>query len=127
MSPQVVPTRVDLDCPPTIDDVAPTAFLDHGSSAIRGFVERVTGGAVDPVQQAVRLFEAVRDIRAENRRCVDEETNKVLEGWRADKARTVLGPDQVDRSAFIAKAESYFKTYYTGANLALYQSIRASA
>jgi hypothetical protein len=34
---------------------------------------------------------------------------------------------QVDRAAFIKKAEDYFKTYYKGANLTLYQSIRASA
>jgi tripartite ATP-independent transporter DctP family solute receptor len=73
------------------------------------------------------LFKAVRDIRAENRKCVDEETAKVLDGWRADTSRTVLGPDQIDRQAFITKAEAFFKTYYTGANLSLYQSIRASA
>ena len=73
------------------------------------------------------LFKAVRDIRAENRKCVDDETTKVLDGWRADSSRTVLGPDQIDRRAFITKAEAFFKTYYTGANLSLYQSIRASA
>ena len=42
-------------------------------------------------------------------------------------ARTVVEIDQVDRQAFITKAEAYFKTYYKGANLTLYQSIRASA
>ena len=73
------------------------------------------------------LFKAVRDIRAENRRCVDDETKKVLDGWRADSSRTVVEVDQVDRQAFISKAEAYFKTYYKGANLTLYQSIRASA
>ena len=30
------------------------------------------------------LFKAVHDIRAENRKCVDDETEKVLDGWRAD-------------------------------------------
>ena len=73
------------------------------------------------------LFKAVHDIRAENRKCVDDETKKVLDGWRADSSRTVLDVDQVDRQAFIAKAEAFFKTYYNGANLTLYQSIRASA
>ncbi|BEL05858.1 sialic acid TRAP transporter substrate-binding protein SiaP [Actinoplanes sichuanensis] len=70
------------------------------------------------------LTKAVHDIRAENRKCVDDETTKVLDGWRADPTRTVL---EVDKQAFIAKAEAYFNTHYTGADLELYKSIRASA
>jgi tripartite ATP-independent transporter DctP family solute receptor len=73
------------------------------------------------------LFKAVKDIRAENRKCVDDETKKVLDGWRADSTRTVIEVDQVDRQAFITKAEAYFKTFYKGANLTLYNNIRASA
>lgn len=89
----------------------------------------ISDKTLDKMSQAQKdaLFTAVRDIRAENRKCVDDETNKVLDGWRADSGRTVLGTDQVDRKAFIAKAEAYFTTYYTGENLTLYQSIRASA
>jgi TRAP-type transport system periplasmic protein len=73
------------------------------------------------------LFKAVRDIRPENRKCVDDETKKVLDEWRADPTRTVLDETQVDRAAFIAKAEAFFRTYYKGANLTLYESVRASA
>ena len=73
------------------------------------------------------LFKAVHDIRAENRKCVDDETKKVLDGWRADSTRTVIEIDQVDRQAFITKAEAFFNTFYKGANLTLYKSIRASA
>ena len=73
------------------------------------------------------LFKAVHDIRAENRKCVDDETKKVLDGWRADSTRTVIEVDQVDRQAFITKAEAYFNTFYKGANLTLYKDIRASA
>ena len=73
------------------------------------------------------LFKAVHDIRAENRKCVDDETKKVLDAWRADSTRTVVEIDQVDRQAFITKAEAYFNTFYKGANLTLYKSIRASA
>ena len=73
------------------------------------------------------LFKAVHDIRAENRKCVDDETEKVLAEWRKDSTRTVVEIDQVDRAAFITKAEAYFKTFYKGANLTLYKSIRASA
>jgi tripartite ATP-independent transporter DctP family solute receptor len=77
--------------------------------------------------QKTALFKAVKDIRAENRKCVDDETEKVLDGWRADKTRTVIEADQVDRAAFIAKAEAFFRTYYKDADLALYESIRATA
>lgn len=73
------------------------------------------------------LFQAVHDIRAENRKCVDEETEKVLNEWRNDASRTVVEIEDVDREAFISKAEEYFKTFYTGDNLALYQSIRDTA
>ncbi|WP_250008607.1 TRAP transporter substrate-binding protein DctP [Actinoplanes sp. M2I2] len=73
------------------------------------------------------LFKAIHDIRAENRKCVDDETGKVLDGWRGDSTRTVVEIDQVDRAAFISKAESFFNTHFTGENLELYKSIRASA
>jgi tripartite ATP-independent transporter DctP family solute receptor len=73
------------------------------------------------------LFKAVRDIRAENRKCVDDETEKVLDAWRGDSGRTVVEIDGVDRQAFISKAEAYFNTYFKGADLELYKSIRASA
>jgi len=73
------------------------------------------------------LFKAIKDIRAENRKCVDDETEKVLDGWRGDSSRTVVEIDQVDRQAFITKAEAYFNTFYKGADLELYKSIRASA
>ena len=73
------------------------------------------------------LFKAIKDIRAENRKCVDDETKKVLDGWRGDSSRTVVEIDQVDRDAFIAKAEAFFTTYFKGADLELYKNIRASA
>ncbi|MEU4160448.1 TRAP transporter substrate-binding protein DctP [Actinoplanes sp. NPDC026670] len=73
------------------------------------------------------LFKAIHEIRAENRKCVDDETEKVLDGWRADPTRTVVEIDQVDRTAFISKAEAFFNSHYTGENLELYKSIRASA
>jgi TRAP-type C4-dicarboxylate transport system substrate-binding protein len=73
------------------------------------------------------LFKAIHEIRAENRKCVDDETEKVLDGWRKDSSRTVVEIDQVDRAAFISKAEAFFNTHFTGANLELYKSIRTSA
>ncbi|MDG4825248.1 TRAP transporter substrate-binding protein DctP [Asanoa sp. WMMD1127] len=84
---------------------------------------------LDKMSQAQKdaLFKAIKDIRAENRKCVDEETEKVIDGWRAESGRTVVEIDQVDRQAFISKAEAYFNTYFKGADLELYKSIRSSA
>jgi tripartite ATP-independent transporter DctP family solute receptor len=89
----------------------------------------VSDKTLDKMTQAQKdaLFKAVHDIRAENRKCVDDETEKVLDGWRNDTTRTVVEIDQVDRQAFISKAEAFFNSHYTGANLTLYKDIRASA
>jgi tripartite ATP-independent transporter DctP family solute receptor len=89
----------------------------------------VSDKTLDKMSQPQRdaLFKVIHDIRAENRKCVDDETEKVLSDWRADKSRTVVEIDQVDRAAFISKAEAFFNSHYTGADLELYKSIRASA
>ena len=73
------------------------------------------------------LFKAIHDVRAENRKCVDDETKKVLDGWRGAAGHTVVEIDQIDRAAFISKAEAFFNGHFKGADLALYQSIRASS
>lgn len=89
----------------------------------------ISDQTLDKMSQAQKdaLFQTVHDIRAENRACVDAETEEVLDQWRGDPAYTVIEEDDVDREAFIAKAEAYFTDYYEGDDLALYQSIRASA
>lgn len=43
------------------DHLAPGWFVDSDAPAVRAFAERVTAGAADPVDKAVRLFTAVRD------------------------------------------------------------------
>lgn len=73
------------------------------------------------------VFETVKEIRGENRTCVDEQTEEVLNEWRAGDKVTVIERDEIDREAFIKRAEEYFEGYYTGADLEFYQSIRATA
>jgi tripartite ATP-independent transporter DctP family solute receptor len=87
----------------------------------------VSDRTLDKMSQAQKdaLFAAIHEIRPENRKCVDEETQKVLDDWKADSAYTVV--EDVDKAAFIAKAEAFFKNYYKGANLTLYEDIRATA
>ncbi|BBH70228.1 ABC transporter substrate-binding protein [Actinoplanes sp. OR16] len=109
------------------DEILKSASLTNHQVGVHFVV--VSDKTLDKMSQPQKdaLTKAVHDIRAENRKCVDDETEKVLDGWRADSTRTVVEIDQVDRAAFISKAEAYFNSHYTGENLELYKSIRASA
>ncbi|MEV6304548.1 DctP family TRAP transporter solute-binding subunit [Actinoplanes sp. NPDC051861] len=109
------------------DEILKAASLTNHQVGVHYVV--ISDKTLDKMSQPQKdaLTKAVHDIRAENRKCVDDETEKVLDGWRADSTRTVVEIDQVDRTAFISKAEAFFNTHYTGANLELYKSIRASA
>lgn len=82
-------SRVDLDTAPGIGDLAPTPFFDHGTLAIRAFVDRVTAGAEDSRERAVRLFEAVRD------------------GIRYDPTDISLDPEQHRASAILAGSQRW--------------------
>ena len=76
-------------------------------------------------EQATLLEDTIHELRAENRECVEEETNKILDEYRADSSFTVVEEDEVDKDAFIDKAEAFFNEYYDGERLELYKSIRA--
>lgn len=78
-------------------------------------------------EQQEIIFETVKEIRPENRDCVDQETEEVLDEWRADGPLTVIEEDEIDQAAFIEKAEEYFHDKYTGAELELYEQIRSTA
>lgn len=78
-------------------------------------------------EQQEAVFETVRGIREENRDCVDEQTEVVLDEWRAGDQITVIERDEVDRDAFIEGAEEFFGEHYTGEELEFYQSIRELA
>lgn len=78
-------------------------------------------------EQADLLEETLHEIRAENRTCVEDETNEILDGYRADDAYTVIEKEDIDIDAFVEKAEAYFTDHYDGDTLAAYQSIRDMA
>jgi tripartite ATP-independent transporter DctP family solute receptor len=109
------------------DEILKSASLTNHQVGVHFVV--ISDKTLDKMSQPQKdaVTKAVHDIRAENRKCVDDETKKVLDGWRADSTRTVVEIDQIDRAAFISKAETFFNKHYTGDNLKLYQSIRASA
>lgn len=73
------------------------------------------------------LLTNIMEIRAENRKCVDDATQEILDDWIATGEMTVIPTSEIDVAAFIAKAEEYFLNTYEGEQLDLYKSIRATA
>ncbi|WP_243076552.1 TRAP transporter substrate-binding protein DctP [Microbacterium sp. SS28] len=78
-------------------------------------------------EQAALLEKTIHEIRPDNRACVEEATDEILDDYRADDTYNVIETDDIDVDAFIEKAEAYFEDYYTGDNLEAYKAIRASA
>jgi TRAP-type C4-dicarboxylate transport system substrate-binding protein len=78
-------------------------------------------------EQAALLEETIREIRPENRDCVDEATEEILDEWRDNPEFTVVEREDIDIEAFQSKAEEYFEGYYSGEILEAYQAIRETA
>jgi TRAP-type C4-dicarboxylate transport system substrate-binding protein len=78
-------------------------------------------------EQAALLEATIHEIRPENRECVEEATEEILDGYRADPNYTVIEQEDIDMDAFIDKAESFFEGFFTGESLAAYQALRELA
>ncbi|MFG6402631.1 MULTISPECIES: TRAP transporter substrate-binding protein DctP [unclassified Microbacterium] len=78
-------------------------------------------------EQAAMLDETIHEIRAENRTCVEEATEEILEEYRGDANFTVIEQEDIDMDAFISQSEDFFEGYFTGENLEAYQAIRETA
>jgi len=78
-------------------------------------------------EQAALLEETINEIRGENRECVEEETEEIVEGYRDNPAFTVIERDEIDIDAFVEQAEEFFTEHYSGDTLEAYKSIRESA
>ncbi|MPY97601.1 MAG: DctP family TRAP transporter solute-binding subunit [Actinophytocola sp.] len=75
-------------------------------------------------EQQEALQKSVSDTRAENRECIEEQEQKILDDWRANGGMTVV--DDVDQDAFSQRAEDYFRENLSGKQAELYQAIRQS-
>jgi TRAP-type C4-dicarboxylate transport system substrate-binding protein len=78
-------------------------------------------------EQAALLEKTIHEIRPENRTCVEDATEEILDGYRDDSAFNVIETKDIDMDAFISKAESYFQGHFTGESLAYYEAIRKLA
>jgi tripartite ATP-independent transporter DctP family solute receptor len=76
-------------------------------------------------EQQTALEEGFAEAREADRKCIDEAEEEIIADWEDTGAVEVV--KDVDRAAFEKKAEKFFTAKYTGADLELYKSIRASA
>ena len=108
----------------SFDEILKVASLNNHQVGIHWLV--VSDQTYDKMSddQAALLEETIHGIRTENRECVEEETNTILDEYRADASYTVVEEEDVDKDAFIEKAEEFFNSYYDGERLDLYTSIR---
>ena len=91
-----------------------TAILNNHNVGIHWIlVSDKTYEKLSPEQ--TELLEAtIHEIRPENRECVDEATEEILDEYRANDAMTVIETEDIDMDAFISQSEEFFGTYFTG-------------
>ncbi|MGM7667863.1 TRAP transporter substrate-binding protein DctP [Microbacterium sp. A93] len=109
------------------DDVLNVAILNDHNVGIQFVVVGDKTYEKLNEEQTELLEKTIHEIRGENRTCVDEETEEIIQGYRDNPDFTVIEKDEIDIDAFIKKAESFFKDYYSGETLEAYQSIRDSS
>jgi TRAP-type C4-dicarboxylate transport system substrate-binding protein len=109
------------------DEVLNTAILNNHNVGLQFVI--VSDHTFDKLneEQTALLESTIHEIRAENRQCVEEETEAILDEYRSDADFTVIEQDEIDIDAFVEKAEAYFADYYDGETLAAYEGIRAMA
>jgi TRAP-type C4-dicarboxylate transport system substrate-binding protein len=109
------------------DEVLNVAVLNNHNVGIHWIL--VSGKTYEKMndEQAALLEKTIHEIRQENRDCVDEATEKILNEYRANTKFTVIEQQDIDMEAFITKSEAYFKNRFTGETLEEYQAIRELA
>ncbi|MCT9819845.1 TRAP transporter substrate-binding protein DctP [Microbacterium sp. W1N] len=109
------------------DEVLNTVILNDHNVGIHWLI--VSDKTYDKMndEQAAKLEETLHEIRPDNRVCVEDATDEILEGYRSDSTYTVIEKEDIDMDAFISQAEEFFNDYYTGENLEAYKAIRALA
>ena len=114
-----IPTIASLNLPEVQSHVSLTA---HQAGFQFVIVSDATWQKLSTEQQDA-LQEAIREVRAEDRQCIEDDQQKFIDEWKASGDMEVV--EDVDRAAFIARAEEYFAANLTGRELEVYQAIRA--
>lgn len=109
------------------DEVLNTAVLNDHNVGIHWILVSDKTYEKMSDEQAALLEQTIHEIRPENRECVEEATEEILDEYRANDAFTVIEKEDIDMDAFISQAEEFFEGYFTGENLEAYQAIREMA
>jgi TRAP-type C4-dicarboxylate transport system substrate-binding protein len=109
------------------DEVLNVAVLNDHNVGIHWLL--VSDATYDKLseEQAALLDETLHEIRPENRECVEEATEEILDEYRSNADFTVIEREDIDVDAFISQAEEFFGGYFSGENLAAYEAIREMA
>ena len=111
----------------SFDEVLNTAILNNHNVGIHWIlVSDKTYEKLSP-EQTELLDATIHEIRPENRDCVDEATEDILDEYRANDAMTVIETEDIDMDAFISQSEDFFGTYFKGDALEAYEAIREMA
>lgn len=105
-------------------EVLNTAVLNNHNVGIHWLIVSDSTFEKLSEEQAALLEQTIHDIRPENRTCVEDATEEILDQYRDDPAFTVIETEDIDMDAFISKAESYFEGHFTGESLTYYEGIR---
>ena len=76
-------------------------------------------------EQQQALQKAVKDTRAANRKCIEQDEAKIVAEWKSKGEPTIV--DDVDMKAFSDKARKYFDESLEGEQAELYKAIRSTA
>ena len=114
-----IPTIASLNLPEVQSHVSLT---EHQAGFQFVIVSDATWQQLSTEQQDA-LREAIREVRAEDRQCIEDDEQKFVDEWTASGDMEVV--EDVDRDAFIAAAEEYFNANLQGRELEVYEAIRA--
>jgi tripartite ATP-independent transporter DctP family solute receptor len=116
-----IPTISDMN----FDEVQSHVSLSgHQTGFVVAIIGEQTWQSLSSEQQEA-LQAAVSGARAGNRQCLEDAEQEVLDQWAQSGEVTVV--EDVDRTAFGARAEAYFAEHLEGDKLALYQQVRELA
>jgi tripartite ATP-independent transporter DctP family solute receptor len=76
-------------------------------------------------EQQEALATVVAEVQAEDRACIEQAEQELLDEWRQTGEITVV--EDVDRAAFSARTQQYFETNLTGESREVYDAVRGSA
>lgn len=113
-----IPTIASLNLPEVQSHVSLT---EHQAGFQFVIVSDATWSELSSEQQEA-LTTAIRETRAEDRECIEADEQKFLDEWEETGDMTVV--EDVDKDAFIERAESYLSENLTGEELEIYESIR---